>query len=273
MKYGLDVRIDEEFAEPQILVELALEAEKAGWDGFFVQDAMVADAALVDPIIALAAIAAHTKYIRIGAFMTALPRRRPWKVARETVSLDHLSNGRLIFGAGSGFEASDFGSFGEETELKARAEKLDEGLMILSGLWTGEPFTFQGHYYQVNNVRFTPKPIQSPRIPIWIGGRWPHRKPFLRAAHWDGIYVMTLKANGEHLTPAEIVEIASFIKSHRERSEPFDIAFADETLNDMNQSTQIIKSYQEAGVTWWLEGIWGTHEEMRTHIKGGPPRI
>src|ERR1041385_7825373 len=140
MKYGLDVRIDEEFAEPQTLVELALEAEQAGWDGFFVQDAMVADAALVDPIIALAAIAAHTKYIRIGAFMTALPRRRPWKVARESVTLDHLSKGRLIFGAGSGFDPTDFTAFGEEADLKMRAEALDEGLAVLTGLWSGEPF-------------------------------------------------------------------------------------------------------------------------------------
>ena len=272
MKYGLDVRMDGEYANARTLADLAAQAEQVGWDGFFVQEGLVGEEATVDPGVALAAIAMQTQRIRIGAFMTPLPRRRPWKVARETVSLDHLSNGRLIFGAGSGFQTSDFAPFGEETDRKIRAEKLDESLAILSGLWTGEPFSFHGKHYQVKDVRFMPRPIQSPRIPIWIAGQWPHRRPFRRAARWDGIYVMTLKANGEQLTPAEIREVVAYVKTHREGSEPFDVAFAEETPFDPRQGAEIVRPYRDAGVTWWLEGIWGTYEAVTERIRHGPPR-
>ena len=272
MQYGLDVRIDEDYADPRTLAALAAEAEAAGWDGFFVQEGLSGEEAVVDPWVALAAIATQTRRIRIGALMTPLPRRRPWKVARETVSLDHLSNGRLIFGAGLGFQTLDFAPFGEETDPKVRAEKLDEGLAIISGLWAGEPFSFHGKHYQVSDVRFVPRPIQSPRIPIWIAGQWPYRRPFRRAARWDGIYVMTLKANGERLTPEEIRVMVAYVKAHRGRSDSFDVAFAEETPSDPEKGAKIVKPYREAGVTWWLEGIWGAREEMRERIRHGPPR-
>jgi alkanesulfonate monooxygenase SsuD/methylene tetrahydromethanopterin reductase-like flavin-dependent oxidoreductase (luciferase family) len=170
MKYGLDIPTAGEYADPHTLADLAAEAEEAGWDGFFLWDVLFAqghmDTPVVDPWIALAAIATRTQRIRIGAFMTPLPRRRPWQVARQTVTLDHLSNGRLIFGAALGYQALDFTVFGEEFDLKHRAEKLDEGLAVLQGLWSGEVFRFQGTYYQVENARFLPKPLQTPRIPV-----------------------------------------------------------------------------------------------------------
>ncbi|HKZ82442.1 MAG TPA: LLM class flavin-dependent oxidoreductase [Anaerolineae bacterium] len=271
MKYGLDVSIAGEYANPRLLADLAAEAEQAGWDGFFVQDYMVSDQAVVDPWVALAAIAMQTARLRIGAFMTALPRRRPWKVARETVSLDHLSKGRLIFGAGLGFDALDFTAFGEEADPELRAEKLDEGLAILSGLWTGEPFSFQGKHYQIKEVQLLPRPIQSPRIPVWVAGGWPNRRPFRRAARWDGIYVMTQQANGERVTPKEIREIVAYVKSFRDGSDPFDVAFADETSSDLKKGAKIVQSYAEAGVTWWLEGIWGSDiRKSKERIRSGP---
>jgi len=276
MKYGLDVSIAGAYSHPRTLADLAAEAERAGWDGFFVQDYLLSDEPIVDPWVALAAIAMQTHRIRIGAFMTALPRRRPWKVARETASLDHLSQGRLIFGAGLGFaesggEPSDFTVFGEEAGPKIRAEKLEEGLAILAGLWTGEPFSFQGKHYQVKNVRLLPKPVQSPRIPIWVAGQWPHRKPFQRAARWDGVYVMTAKVNGERLTPAELREMVAYLKAHRESPAPFEVAFAAETPSDPKMGAEMVQPYREAGVTWWLEGIWGAYEERRARIRSGPP--
>jgi alkanesulfonate monooxygenase SsuD/methylene tetrahydromethanopterin reductase-like flavin-dependent oxidoreductase (luciferase family) len=274
LKYGLDVTIADEYAHPRTLADLAAEAEQAGWDGFFVQDFMVCnDAPMVDPWIALAAISMQTSQIRIGAFMTALPRRRPWKVAREAVSLDHLSNGRLILGAGLEFQREDFFAFGETDEDRVRAEKLDESLTILSRLWTGEPIDFEGQHYQVKGVRFLPKPMQSPRIPVWIAGGWPNRRPFRPAAYWDGVYVMTNKVNGERATPRDIREMIEYIQAHRDTLAPFEVAFADTTPPIPQESADVVRPYAEAGLTWWLEGIWGGLAEARKRIGSGPPQV
>jgi len=150
MKYGLDVSITGAYADAGLLTDLAALAEEAGWDGFFVQDGLLnADAeAVVDPWIALSAIALHTQRLRIGAFMTPLAAYRPWQLARQTVALDHLSHGRLIFGAGLGEKAQDFAAVGDDPDPRRRAEKLDEGLAILQKLWSGEAFSFHGaHTY------------------------------------------------------------------------------------------------------------------------------
>src|SRR3990172_5166253 len=139
------------------LAELAREAEEAGWEGFFIWDHIQVSKSLrapvLDPWVTLAAIAVNTKRIRLGAAITPVARRRPWKLARETVTLDHLSNGRLIFGVGLGYQSGEFEDFGEEGDPKILAEKLDEGLDILAGLWSGEPFSYRGKHYQVNDVR------------------------------------------------------------------------------------------------------------------------
>jgi alkanesulfonate monooxygenase SsuD/methylene tetrahydromethanopterin reductase-like flavin-dependent oxidoreductase (luciferase family) len=197
-------------------------------------------------------------------------------VARETVALDHLSNGRLIFGAGLGYQALEFTPFGEEVDPKIRAEKLDEGLDVLCGLWNGEAFRFQGKHYQVEVASFLPKPVQSPRIPVWIGGIWPNRKPFQRAARWDGVYVGSEKANGEPLTLADFQAMVAYVKSNREGSEPFEIAAPGATPADPAQGAKIVQPYMEAGATWWVEAInqWvGPLEEMRARIRSGPPKV
>lgn len=275
MKYGLDVSIAKEYCDPHSLANLAVEAEQVGWDGFFVQDFIYCDdAPITDPWIAMAAIAILTSRIRIGAFMTALPRRRPWKVARETVSLDHLSNGRLILGAGLGFQVEDFSAFGEVDNAKVRAEKLDESLTVISGLWTGETVHFEGRHYKVNGVKFLPKPIQSPRIPVWVAGGWPNRKPFRRAARWDGIYVMTKKTNGEDATPEDIREMIDYIHVYRcEDAGTFEVAFAGKTPTDPQTSAEVVRPYAEAGVTWWLEGIWDSLDKTTKRIRSGPPKM
>jgi alkanesulfonate monooxygenase SsuD/methylene tetrahydromethanopterin reductase-like flavin-dependent oxidoreductase (luciferase family) len=200
MKFALDVSTADTYADPRLLADLAAEAEEAGWDGFFVWDAVFArppQVPMANPWVALSAIATQTRRIRIGAMVTPLARRRPWQVARETVSLDHLSKGRLIFGVGLGYQALDFEAFGEEADPKVRGEKLDEGLEVLARLWTGNPVTFQGKHYQVKDVKFLPKPLQTPRIPIWVAGYWPNRRPFRRAAQWEG--VLPGKVNEEEL--------------------------------------------------------------------------
>ena len=167
-------------------------AEQSGWDGVFIWDHVAYREPgwpVADPQVAVAALAATTKHIRLGVLVVALPRRRPWKVARELASLDVLSGGRASFGAGLGSQAlEEYEAFGEQGDAKVRAERLDEALEVVVGLWSGAPFTYQGKYYTVTNGQFLPRPLQQPRIPVWIAGRWPARRPFARAARWDGVF-------------------------------------------------------------------------------------
>ncbi len=176
MKFGISTINFGWFADTDLLIEVAVEAEDAGWDGFFLWDHLLVFhpkpvVPFVDPWIALTAIAVNTKRMRIGTMVTPLPRRRPWKLARETVTLDHISKGRLTLGVGIGAPPEvEYGLFGEETSARIRAEKLDESLDILTGLWSGESFSHHGKHYNLSEMTFLPKPRQEPRIPIWVGG-------------------------------------------------------------------------------------------------------
>ena len=277
MQYGLDVSITGDYADANFLADLAALAEEAGWDGFFVQDGILTAVSepIVDPWVALCAIALHTHRLRIGAFMTPLSAYRPWQDARQTVALDHLSRGRLIVGAGLGFQAHDFTQVGEDADPRRRAEKLDEGLEVLRKLWSGETVSFQGVHYQLTEAQLASRPVQSPGIPVWVAGQWPHRKPFRRAARFDGMYIASQQASGEPMTHRELQEALAYIRSQRTATSPFDIAFAGETPGDAELGAQAVQPYATAGVTWWLEGIWterGSVEEMRERIRQGPPR-
>src|SRR5262245_52646475 len=172
------------------LVELAVEAEAAGWDGVFYWDGIyIASMELMyDPWVVLAAIALRTEHVRMGAILTPLSRRRPWKLARETVTVDHLSGGRLIVPVGLGtLDDGGFGKVGEPTDRKTRAQLLDEGLAIMTGLWSGQPFSFQGQHYHVEEMTFLPPPLQTPRIPVWVVGAWPSMKSMERVLRYDGL--------------------------------------------------------------------------------------
>jgi alkanesulfonate monooxygenase SsuD/methylene tetrahydromethanopterin reductase-like flavin-dependent oxidoreductase (luciferase family) len=277
MQYGLDVSISGAYAQASLLADLAALAEEAGWDGFFVQDGLLnaAPEPLVDPWIALSAIALGTRRLRLGSFMTPLAAYRPWQVARQTVALDHLCQGRLIFGAGLGERAEDFARVGEDADPRQRADKLDEGLQVLQLLWSGEVVSFQGRHYQLAEAQLLPKPLQSPSIPIWVAGYWPHHKPLRRAARFDGIYIGTQTATGEPLTPRDLEEALAYITSQRTATSPFDVAFAGETPADVERGVTIVQPFASAGATWWLEGIWperGSPEQMRERIRQGPPR-
>lgn len=264
---------------PRELAELAVDAENSGWDGFFIFDHILYSnnehVPLVDPWIALAAIAMNTKRMRIGPLVTPLARRRPWKLARETVSLDHLSNGRLTLGVGLGDPADvEFTSLGENGEDRTRAAKLDEGLEVLVGLWRGESFSYLGKHYEVRNVQFLPRPLQSPRIPIWVAGRWPRREPFLRAARWDGVFPLGL-ARGSKLSPDEIRKVFSFIRKHRADTSAYDLV-ATSGDNDHGNYNEMLRAYAAAGATWWMKDVrrWrNSREELGSRICKGPPRI
>ena len=261
------------------LIELAIEAEVAGWDGVFYWDAISIESAglMYDPWLTLAAIAMHTKRARIGVVLTPLSRRRPWKLARETVTLDHLSNGRLILPVGLG--ALDDGGFtkvGEVTDRKIRAQLLDEGLEILTGLWSGQPFSFDGQHYHIEEMTFLPRCLQSPRIPIWVVGAWPHMKSMERVLRYDGLLAAKLPSDGD-MTPADIQAMKAFIDEHRTDTTPFDIVWEGETpTGNREQAISIVRPWADAGVTWWMETRWDTTlrlEEVRTRIKEGPQRI
>jgi len=279
MRYGVSTPNFGDYSDPRLLAELAREAEAAGWDGFFLWDHIVWPwhDTVADPWVALAVMAMSTERLRLGPMVTPIPRRHPWKLARETVTLDRLSGGRLLLGVGlGGFQSEEFEAFGEEGDPKVRAAKLDEGLEVLTGLWSGEPFSYSGKHYQVKKVHFTPPPIQQPRIPIWVAGTWPFKAPFRRAARWDGV-VPTSRDVDKSLTPAEIRDIVTYVKEHRTSDAPFDVAHGGWTPGrDAAEDAEIVAPYAEAGVTWWLEARlpWVSPlAEVRERIRKGPPRV
>jgi alkanesulfonate monooxygenase SsuD/methylene tetrahydromethanopterin reductase-like flavin-dependent oxidoreductase (luciferase family) len=245
--------------------------------------------------MALMAIALRTSHMRLGPLVTPLPRRRPVKLARETVTLDHLSDGRLVLGVGIGAFRWEWDDLGEEADLAVRGEMLDEGLDVLQQIWSGRPVAHEGTHYRVHIQElpgwdqagyFQPAPVQQPRIPIWVAGMWPNKKPFRRAARWDG--VVPLKAGGEFgatLTPADLAEIVRYVGAHRGDSGPFDVVAGGHTTGiDRSRDAETVAAYERAGATWWLEsvspwdfgwqwqGSW-PEEEMRTRVRAGPPRL
>jgi hypothetical protein len=278
MQYGVTLPNTGAASDPRIVTALAIEAEQAGWDGVFLWDCIyVGEAAgeigqaTGDPWIALAAIAAQTHRIRLGPMITPLSRRRPWKVARETVSLDHLSSGRLILPVGLGaIDDGGYSKVGEVVERKARAQMLDEALAILLGLWSGQAYSFHGTYYQIEEMTFQPTPLQRPHIPIWVVGAWPRIKSMRRALRYDGIVPSKLLPGGSsaEMTPEDLQAMQLFLAEHRTSGTPFDIVIEGETPGEDNAHTrEWLSSLAAAGVTWWLEGI----EGMRTRIRQGPP--
>lgn len=251
MKYGVFLPNFGPFGEVDRLIMLATAAEDAGWDGFFLWDHLLFDGherPVADPWVALAAVAVATESLRIGTVITPVPRRRPWKLARETTTLDQLSGGRLTLGVGLGFPPElEFGTFGEEVDGRRRADMLDEGLEVLDGLWSGEPFSFQGEHYTVGETTFD-RPVQRPRIPIWCAGWWPNRRPFRRAARWDGVAPELV--GGATPGPEDVRAIHTYVGEHRESDAPFDIVVNGHT--DEAEPSRMAE-YEDAGATWWLE--------------------
>ena len=287
MRFGITLPPFADFSDPRVLAELAREAEQAGWDGFFLWDAIFFDPTfhpIADPWVSLAAVAMYTERMRIGTMVTPIARRRPWKLARETVSIDRLSNGRLILGVGLGDPVQwDFGFFDDETDAKTRARRLDEGLDVLTGLWSSQPFSFQGEQYNLKEVTFRPTPVQSPRIPIWVGGWWPNKPPLRRAARWDG--VCPAKWGGT-ISPEEWRELLAYVGRYRKATTPFDaVHFGATDGNNLPQAAELVKTYEQAGVTWWIEPVdpwrfgwsfevpWAPEATvlMRERVRQGPP--
>ncbi|GLV53882.1 luciferase-like protein [Dictyobacter sp. S3.2.2.5] len=280
MRFALDIPHFGPFSDPLVVAELAHEAEEAGWDGFFIWDHINYKLAgssetlvVADPWILMSAIALRTKRIKIGPMVTPLPRRRPWKLARETVTLDQLSGGRLILGIGLGSDRSgEYSAFGEITDARVHGEMLDESLEVLTRLWSGEKVSYQGQHYQLSEVQFLPKAVQQPRIPIWVAGNWPNKKPFRRAAQWDGVFPLM---PGRDLTPDDFREILGYVHAHRTQTTQFEVVAGGLTSGtDKAQDVAQVAAFAEAGATWWLESFYPQHTlgQVRQRIHQGPPR-
>jgi alkanesulfonate monooxygenase SsuD/methylene tetrahydromethanopterin reductase-like flavin-dependent oxidoreductase (luciferase family) len=279
MRFGINFPIFGEYSNPRLLAELAREAEDLAWDGCFIWDHIQfrQSEPTLDPWITLAAMALATSRVRIGPLVTPLFRRHPWKLARETVTLDHLSQGRLVFGVGLGDDAfGEISTFNGPMDEKVRAAMLDEGLAILTGLWSGAPFSFNGTHFQVRDACFRPPALQSPRIPIWVGGRWPRKPPFRRAARYDGV-IPVVGDFRSSIAPAELAQLVAFIGGRRTATSPFDVVQLGSTpAESRDQDYEIVAPYADAGATWWVEGIVPSRRslgEVRRRIRRGPPSL
>jgi alkanesulfonate monooxygenase SsuD/methylene tetrahydromethanopterin reductase-like flavin-dependent oxidoreductase (luciferase family) len=251
VKYAIDVPPFDELSDPRIVAGLAAAAEAEGWDGFFVWDHVQYRApvrAVADPWVTLAAVACATSALRIGTMVTPLSRRRVHKLARETVTLDRLSDGRLTLGVGIGSHRNnEFEPFGEVSDPRERAGLLDRGLAELTRYWSGA---------------FEPVPVQQPRIPVWVAAEWPHRRPVRRAERWDGLFPTGLP------DPAALAELTAEVRAARSAGAPFDVVV------DLEPGTDP-RPWAEAGATWVVTdlGMQPSLARVREVIDAGPPAL
>ena len=249
VKRGIFVAPFDELVDPCLLGELARSAEAHGWDGFFLWDHVnyrPPVRAVADPWVALAAIACATETLRLGPMVTPLSRRRVHKLARETVTLDHLSRGRLTLGVGLGSDRNgELEPFGEVVDARERALLLDQGLGRLNAFWGGE---------------FEPRPRQQPRIPVWVAARWPNRRPVRRAARWDGLFPIDLPG------PDALAELADEVRELRAgKGSEFDL------VAEIPPGAEIT-AWESAGATWILTAFGSSprEAEVREAIDAGP---
>jgi alkanesulfonate monooxygenase SsuD/methylene tetrahydromethanopterin reductase-like flavin-dependent oxidoreductase (luciferase family) len=253
-RHALFVAPFDELADPRLLASLAADAEAAGFDGFFLWDHIVYSAPtreVLDPWIAMAAIAIATERILTGPLVTPIARRRPHKLARETVTLDLLAGGRTILGIGLGADKhGELGPFGEETEPRELARLLDDGLAKIQHYWEGA---------------LVPRPVQRPRIPIWAAARWPNRRPVRRAARLDGLFPIGVPE------PDALTELKAEILQQRADeglpAEPYDLVATFDEPTDFGP-------WIAAGATWCLNGFGAQPKlaDVRAAIASGPQR-
>jgi alkanesulfonate monooxygenase SsuD/methylene tetrahydromethanopterin reductase-like flavin-dependent oxidoreductase (luciferase family) len=222
--------------------------------------------------------------MRIGTMITPLPRRRPQKLARETVSIDHLSKGRLILGVGSGGSAGEYANMGEAETPQERGALLDEGLEILTRLWSGEEVNYVGEHLRVTGATFLPVPVQQPRIPIWVAGMWPNKKPMQRAARYDGVFPQTRATGLDSMVALDDMREAIEYVARERGNRDFDVAHSGRSSGIPLRDRLIVGPYADIGVTWWLENMtpwafgWSGEGDwplaaMRDRIAQGPPQI
>jgi alkanesulfonate monooxygenase SsuD/methylene tetrahydromethanopterin reductase-like flavin-dependent oxidoreductase (luciferase family) len=276
-----------DFADARTVAKIAAAAEAAGWDALFVWDHVVHDKRrrqgqpFGDPWMLLTAAALATSRLRLGTLVTPVARRRPEQLARQVATLDVLSGGRVIFGAGLGGPLEDeFASFGDTTDPVVLAGRLDEGLDLLSRYWSGETVDHDGPHYRVRQTALLPATVQRPRPPVWIAGYWPNRRPMSRAARWDGAVPLFASArHGQAPSPDEVHDLAGYIaRQRRDRAnDPFEIVVGG--VSEPSTATDLLTPLIEAGATWWDERQVQTNpdhyraEPVLRRIEAGPPAI
>ena len=277
MRYGLDVTNFGEYADPARLCALARRAEAAGWDGLFLWDHVAGPwegggaPPTGDPWVLLAGVACATTTLRVGTNVTPVARRRPHVLATQVATLDQLSGGRVTLGVGLGGVPAEFEAYGEASAPAERARMLDEGLDVIAALWTGEEVHHRGTHYTADGVAHRLRPAQRPRVPVWVGGASP--AALRRAARWDGWTAgLVVDQSGGIATPPEaIAERVAAVRAERDGDAPFDVAVSCTSEPD---ATKVVREYEDAGVTWWLEalnGFRGSYDEMTARVDAGPP--
>jgi probable F420-dependent oxidoreductase len=267
VRYGICLATIGSYSDPRVAVPVAQAAEASGWDAVFVWDhlAFVWGPPSTDPWITLAAIAGATERVLLGTAVTPVARRRPQVLANQVASLDVLSGGRVVFGAGLGGSPSEFGKFGEPTDAKVRAAMLDEGLDVLRRLWSGEEVTHRGEHYTVDGVTLKPTPVQE-HLPIWIGGNKPASQR--RAARWDGWLPDSAYPPGAGASPEDVSRGLTLVRGLRDGSKDnFQVAVLGE------RGAADPRAFEKAGATWWLENVHdqrGPQEAMLKLVEAGP---
>ena len=286
MRFSVNIPNFGDFADAQVVIRVAKAAEEAGWDGLFFWDHVVHSKErrrgqpFGDPWMLMTAAALATSRIKLGPLVTPVARRRPEQLARQVATLDSLSGGRVIFGAGLGGPIDDeFGSFGDETDPRVLAERLDEGLDLMAAYWSGERVNHDGKHYRADDVELLPATVQRPRPPVWIAGYWPRKAPMRRAARWDGAVPLFASANhGQAPAVEEVRELITFLNGRRaDRSTPYDVIVGG--ISPFEDPRPVIEPLAEAGATWWDERqlITGTDfyrlDPVLRRIEQGPPRL
>ncbi|ANY09330.1 LLM class flavin-dependent oxidoreductase [Pseudonocardia sp. HH130630-07] len=285
MRYSVNVPNFGDFQDPRVVADLARTAEQAGWDGLWVWDHVLhvraEERALADPWVLLTAAALATDRIRLGAMVTPVARRRPITLAKTLTTLDRLSGGRMVCGVGLGAPIGDeFGRFGEPTDPRVLAERLDEGLDALAMLWSGEPAHYQGRHVVLDDVLCLPVPVQRPRIPVWVAGNWPNRRPLRRAARWDGVIpILPGTETGELPSAGDVARVVEVVGGQRAETgaldRPFDVVIGGTTAPEQADR---VAELAGAGATWWderrpFDDRVGELGPLLRRVEQGPPRL
>ncbi len=283
------------FGSATQVVDMAVAAEENGWDGFFSWDGislMAMGVEVFDPWAVLAAAAVRTERIALGAMVFALPRRKPWEVVRQALTVDHLSRGRLVLPVGLGvLDDGGFSAVPDQPQaLRARAELLDDSIAYLDRAWTGEPFAFDGTHVHTGEMQFLPRPVERPvvghHVPVWPVGVWDADRPPLRSLdrtlRADGIVLQLRGDRGFDVpTPDDVTALVSWLTARRaelglDAARPFDVVVQGELPSDRAAAADLLAGLADAGATWWVESRWNpetaTPESLVDAIHQGPPR-
>lgn len=273
------------FGTAQELVDLAVDTEEHGWDGYFTWDGVDLDGMEAwDPFALLAAVAVRTRRITLGAMVFALPRRRPWVFAKQAVTVDHLSGGRLVLPVGLGVpeDGAVRAVSGEAATLRERAERLDDALTVLDRSFSGERFDVDGAHLRVEGLRLAPTPVPRPdgrtRIPLWVVGAFPSERSMGRALRYDGVVPQYRGERAEQpVGPADVAEVVAWVRERRPADAgPFEVVVHDALPTDRAAAAELLAAYEEAGVTWVVDALWdpavGTIDTQRARVRQGPPR-